>query len=460
MKDAATALRVPDPGIRALFSQEGRWQAWLDVEVALARAEAELGMIPPAAADVIASVARLECLDRGRIVEGLARTGHPLVPVVWELARVCPGDAGHYVHWGATTQNIVDTAEMLLMRRANRVFLGLLADVLEALAALAERTADRPAPGRTHGQHAVPITFGLKVAGWIDELARAAGRLEAAEDQGLFVAMAGGAAGTFASFGAQGVEVQARMGAHLGLPPMSVPSRAIQDRFADHCCRLALLAATCGRVGGEVYTLMKQEFGEAREPVPEGTVGSSTMPQKRNPILAQDLIAGAAEVRAALPLALEAMQIEHEANRANTQMMRRAAHGICETVGDMLARLLVVARGLEVDPARMRRNLDLTGGLILAEVLMLELGRRIGRQAAHDVIYAITEQVMADGGDFADRLAQDPVVTTHLAPEELAGLLDPAAYTGLSRDMAQRQAVVARDTAARLRAGAPARPPA
>jgi len=451
MKDAATAFRVPDPGIRALFAQDSRWQAWLDVEAALARAEAELGMIPVEAADAIASVARLESLDRERITQGLARTGHPLVPLVWELARVCPGDAGNHVHWGATTQNIVDTGEMLLMRRANAIFLALLADVLDALAGVAERTRDLPAAGRTHGQHAVPITFGFKVAAWIDELVRAAGRLEAAEDDGLFVAMAGGAAGTFASFGAQGFEVQARMAAHLGLPPMSLPSRAIQDRFADWCCRLALLGAVCGRIGGELYTLMKQEFGEAREPVPEGTVGSSTMPQKRNPILAQDLVTGAAEVRALLPLALEAMQVEHEADRARTQMMRRAVHGIGETVGDMLARLLVIARGMHVDGERMRRNLDLTGGLILAEVLMLELGRRIGRQQAHDVIYEVSERAMVTGGDFAALLACDDAVTAHLAPEEIAALLDPAAYTGLCREMADTQAASARAAAARMR---------
>jgi adenylosuccinate lyase len=451
MKDAATAFRVPDAGIKDLFSQDSRWQAWLDVEVALARAEAELGMIPEAAAASIAGVARLELLDRARIEEGLARTGHPLVPVVWELSRICPGDAGRYVHWGATTQNILDTAEMLLMRRANGIYLGLLADALEALAGLAERTATMTAAGRTHGQHAVPITFGFKVAAWIDELARAAGRLHAAQADELFVAMAGGAAGTFASFGDQGFDVQQRMGAHLGLPPMSLPSRAVQDRFADYACRLALLATCCGRIGGEVYTLMKQEFAEAREPVPAGTVGSSTMPQKRNPILAQDLLAGAAEVRATLPLALEATQVEHEANRANTQMMRRAVHGICEAVGDMLTRLVLITEGIDVDPKRMLENLDLTGGLILAETLMLELGQRIGRQQAHDVVYDVTEAAMAEGKDFATLLVEAPAVREHLDAGEIHRLLDPAAYTGLCENMARQQAKHARTIAAAIR---------
>ena len=452
MDETATSPRIADPGIRALFTQDSRWQTWLDVEVALAHAEAELGMIPAYAAQAIERAGRLELLERERIVADLARTGHQLVPVVWELSRICEGDAGHYVHWGATTQNILDSAEMLLLRRANRIYLNVLADILDALAELATRTREMPAAGRTHGQHAVPITFGFKIAGWIDELARDADRLIAAEDEQLFVAMLGGAAGTYASFGEQGVELQQRLATRLGLHAMSLPSRAIQDRFADYACRLALLGASCGRIGGEVYTLMKQEFAEAREPVPAGTVGSSTMPQKRNPILAQDLLAGAAAIRSALPLALEAMQTEHEANRANTQMMRRATHSICEVMGDMLARILVIARGLTVDEQRMRQNLDLTGGLILAEALMLELGRHIGRQDAHDVVYEISERAFAPGSNFSQLLAADPRITKHLTAAQIKDLLDPTRYTGQCALLAEQQAATARQKASAIRA--------
>ena len=235
------------------------------------------------------------------------------------------------------------------------------------------------------------------------------------------------------------------------MQPMSVPSRVIQDRFADYACRLALLSATCGRIGGEIYTLMKQEFAEAREPVPAGTVGSSTMPQKRNPILAQDLLTGAADIRTSLPLALEAMQTEHEANRANTQMMRRATHNICKVMGDMLARVLVIARGLTVDEQRMRENLDLTGGLILAEALMLELGRHIGRQDAHDVVYEISERAFAPGSNFGQLLAADPRITEHLTSEQINNLLDPTVYTGQCSQMADEQAALARRKASAIR---------
>lgn len=452
MSESVTSLRIDDPGIRALLTQDSQWQTWLDVEVALAQAEAELGMIPTQAAQAIADAGRLELLDRDRIVVDLARTGHALVPVVWELSRICKDDAGHYVHWGATTQNILDSAEMILLRRANRIYLTLLADILDALAELATRTRSMAAAGRTHGQHAVPITFGFKVAGWIDELARDADRLIAAEKDQLFVVMLGGAAGTFASFGDQGIDLQQRLAKRLGMPAMSLPSRAIQDRFADYACRLALLSASCGRIGGEIYTLMKQEFGEAREPVPAGTVGSSTMPQKRNPILAQDLLTGAADIRTSLPLALEAMQSDHEANRANTQMMRRATHNICTVMGDMLARVLTIARGLTVDEARMRQNLDLSGGLILAEALMLELGRHIGRQEAHDVVYEISEQAFRPGGNFGQLLAADPRIIKHMTAAQINELLDPTLYTGQCALLADQQAELAKRKAGEIRA--------
>jgi len=188
-------MRFTDPGVRPLFDESNRWQSWLDVEVALAKAQAELGIIPTSAADVIASKARLDKLDDAAIREGLLRTGHPLVPLVWELARVCGDKAGGYVHWGATTQNILEAGDNLLLKQAHGIFLKQFSVLLTALANVAERSADMAMPGRTHGQHAVPVTFGYKVAVWIDELVRHVERLRALEER-VFVAMMGGAAGT------------------------------------------------------------------------------------------------------------------------------------------------------------------------------------------------------------------------------------------------------------------------
>jgi 3-carboxy-cis,cis-muconate cycloisomerase len=444
-----TAARVSEPGVRALYHLENRWQAWLDVEAALAEAQAELGIIPQPAADAIARAARLELLDRARIDEGFARTGHTIVPLVWELSRIVGEPYGGWVHWGATTQNITQTGDLIVLRQAHRIFFRLIAEALAAMADLAERGAEMPIAGRTHGQHAVPATFGYKPAVWIDEMIRHVERLRQIAPR-LFVAMLGGGAGTFASLGAQGPAVQAGIAKALGMLPMQVPARTIGDHLAENICLLGLVAATCSKIAREIYALMRTEYGEVEEPVPPGTVGSSTMPQKRNPKLCQDVIAAAAEVRATVPLALEAMQTEHEADRTTSLIMEAAEARACVATGDMLARLVEVLKGLRLDPLRMRKNLDLGGGLIMAEAVMLDLGAAIGRQHAHDVVYDAAQAAFVEGRSFAAVLAEDPQVTVHLDAKAIEELLDPTAYTGLCAEMAREAAARARATAAEI----------
>jgi adenylosuccinate lyase len=444
-----TAARVSDPGVRALYRLENRWQAWLDVEAALAKVQAELGIIPQSAADAITRVARLELLDRVRINEGFARTGHTIVPLVWELSRVTGDPHGGWVHWGATTQNITQTGDLLVLRQAHGIFFRLIAAALLAMADLAERGAEMPIAGRTHGQHAVPATFGYKPAVWVDEMIRHVERLRQLGPR-LFVAMLGGGAGTFASLGARGPAVQAGIGKALGMLPMHVPARTLGDHLAENVCLLGLLAATCGKIAREIYTLMKTEYGEVEEPVPLGTVGSSTMPQKRNPKLCQDIIAASAEVRATVPLALEAMQTEHEADRTTSLVMEAAEARACIATGDMLSRLAEVLKGLRLDPVRMRKNLDLGGGLIMAEAVMLDLGAALGRQHAHDVVYDAAQAAFVEGRPFRALLAEDPRVTAHLDQKAIGKLLDPTAYTGLCSEMARDAAARARATAAEI----------
>src|SRR5256712_212365 len=446
MLEEPTSLRVKDPGVRALFTEAARFQSWLDVEAALAQAQAELGIIPENAAREIVNKAHLKSLDRAAVRAGLEKTGHPLVPLVWELDRVGEGDAGGYVHWGATTQNVTQTGLLLQVRRAHDIFLRQIAVILTTLADLAERTKDDLLPGRTHGQHAVPATFGFKVAVWIDELCRHVERLRGCEGR-VFVAMLGGGAGTLASLGEPGLATQEKMATHLGMRAMSMPARTIGDHQAEYVVLLGMLAATCGKIGREIYTLMKQEFGEVEEPVPPGTVGSSTMPQKRNPKLSQDIIAAAAQVRALVPLALDAMHTEHEADRTTSIMMSRALTQSCELTGDMLQRLVVLFGGLQVFPARMRENLDLSGGLIMAEALMLELGKQIGRQRAHDAVYDAAHAARTQSPPFREVLAADPHVSARLTTPQVDALLDPAHYIGLCRQFAQRGAATARKVA-------------
>jgi 3-carboxy-cis,cis-muconate cycloisomerase len=443
MAHSPTATRLPDAGVSALFTTDARWQAWLDVEAALAKAQAEIGMIPAEVAPVIAEHAKLELFDRGRLAEGFHRTGHTIVPLVWELSRLCGEPAGGYVHWGATTENIVRTGDTLQLRKVHGIFLALIDEILSAMADLAERSADMVMAGRTHGQHAVPVTFGLKVAAWIDALLRTRERLGELEKR-VFVGMLGGGAGSLASFGDQGLVLQAKYSEILGLTPMAVPSRVLVDHQAEYITVLGLFAGSAGLVGQEVYHLMRTEYGEAEEPVPPGTVGSSTMPQKRNPFLCQDIIAGAAQVRALVPLALEAIQTEHEADRTTSVMMRDALQRACVTTGDILIRLREVMRGITLHPERMRANLDLGRGLIMAEALMLSIASAIGRQEAHDVVYDAAQEAGQGHGDFAMLLSADPRVTAHLEPERIQSMLDPTGYTGLSGELARKAAARAR----------------
>ena len=292
-EETPKGARMPDAGIRKLYTIENRWQAWLDVEAALARSQADLGIVPREAAERIAQCAKLTLMDRARIDEADKRTGHTIVPLVWELSRICGEPAGGWVHWGATTQNITQTGDLLVLRQAHRTFIDLILKTLKAMAELAERSADMVIPARTHGQHAVPATFGFKVAVWIDEFIRHLERFRQIEPR-VFVAMLGGAAGTYASLGTQGPAVQAGIAKYLDLVPMRVPARTLGDHLAEYISLLGLFGATGGKIGREIYTLMKTEFGEVEEPVPPGTVGSSTMPQKRNPKVCQEIVAQSA----------------------------------------------------------------------------------------------------------------------------------------------------------------------
>lgn len=423
---------------------DARWQAWLDVEAALARAQAEIGMIPADAAKEITAAAFLDKMDRDRIDDGFRRTAHTLVPLIWELSRLVGEPNGGWVHWGATTQNIMESGDLLILRKVHNILRSQLRTVLTDMAALAETTADMPLPGRTHGQHAVPITFGYKVAGWIDQLLRQLQRMDEAEPR-IFSAVLGGAAGTYASLGKDGRRVQEGLARELGMGSRNVPSRAIIDSFAENVLLMGMLGAIGSRIGREVYEMMKTEFGEVEEPVPPGTVGSSTMPQKRNPKFAQDIVAYAADIRSQVPLALEAVQTEHEADRTTHLMISLAESRACIAAGDMLARMVELFRGLELHPERMRSNLDLSGGLIMAEAVMLDLGRQIGRQHAHDVVYDAAQDTVIKNRPFSELLGNDPRVNQHLSAEAIEDLLDPTAYTGLCADMAHAAAKQVRD---------------
>ena len=436
-------------GIRDMFAERNIYEVYLDVEAALARAQAQLGVIPQSAADKISSSAQIDLLDIDAIHEGLRISGHPLVPIIWELDRVCGEEAGGYIHWGATTQNITQTAKLLVVKRCHDIFLGNLGKLLNILADLAEKSKDYAMPGRTHGQHAVPMTFGHKVAVWIDEILRHIDRLKGCEER-VFVTMLGGGAGTLASVGMEGLHTQELMAKELNMTSMPMPSRTTQDHQAEYVTILALFASTSTKMAREIYTLMKQEYGEAEERITEGQVGSSTMPQKRNPKRSQRIVANAARMRGYVNLSLESMQEEHEADASGDQMINAAIDEVCVITNEIILGLIDLFDGVNLYPERMRRNLDLSGGLIMSEQIMLELGKEIGRQRAHDVVYDAAQKSVNEGRSFLDTLAEEEDVVARLSKDQIAELLDPENYMGLCSYFAETFAARARDRAKEL----------
>lgn len=442
--------RVPNSGIRQLFSDEHRLQCFLDVEAALARAEAAVGLVPKAAAEKIVSTANLEHLDIERIRAGIHKTSHPLMALVTELSEVVGEPDGGWVHWGATTQNITQTGDVLILREAHQIFLGLLGQAFEAMELLAEKGQNMVEAGRTHGQHAVPITFGFKVASWIDECDRHVARLQEVEPR-AFTAMIGGAVGNYASLGEKGPVIQEKMAKLLGLQSMAVPSRAMGDAWAEYVCILGLLASTVGRIAKEVYLLMETEFGELSEPIPAGTIGSSTMPHKRNPQLADDCIAISAQIRSLVPFALESMLHDHEVCGANSAMSEDALQRACVLTGDLLVRFVTILEGMTLNEERMRTNLENSGGLITSEAVMLALGETIGRQYAHEVVYEAAQAVAQGKGSFRELLLNDSRVSEYVDKVALDRLLAPESHTGLSATIAKDAVQRARVLAQQLR---------
>jgi adenylosuccinate lyase len=417
--------------MRRIFSDEGMLQRWLDVEAALAQAEAELGIIPTWAAEEITRKARVELLDLTAIKRDIDRTGHAIVPLIRALQAVCEGEAGQYIHWGATTQDIIDTGTVLQLRDACAIIERELRSIEDLLIALAERHRDTIMPARTHGQHALPTTFGFKVAGWLRETHRHLDRLAEVRPR-LLVGQLGGAVGTMASFGPQALDVQRRTMERLGLGVPDVTWHSSRDRVAELANLLALIAGTFARIANEVYELQKTEFGELEEPFTPGKVGSSTMPHKRNPQLCEAVVMTARTVMHNAGLMLQAMVQEHERDTRAWRMEWHALPESCIMLGAVLHKARLILAGLQVHPERMRQNLDLLRGLLLSEAVMLALAEHVGRQEAHEIVYEVAMPAFERGLPLADALAADPRVARHLDRAAIEELLRPERYLGLA----------------------------
>ena len=423
--------------MRAVFDDLNLLQKWLDYEAALARAEVPTGIVPPEAAAEITRQARAEYMDTAAIKEGIDKTVHPLVSVIWQLSHRCAGEAGRYVHWGATTQDVMDTAIILQIQEAYPLFEQTLADLIAAAAHLAEAHRSTPMAGRTHGQQALPITFGFKVAVWVAEMRRHQARLTECKPR-VLVGEFGGAVGTLAGVGEAGFEINRRLCEELGLNVPEITWHTARDHLAEFATTIAMICATMGKIAHEIIDLQKTEFAEAEEPFEMGKVGSSTMPQKRNPMICEAILTLARLTRRHAATAVDAMLHEHERDWSSFQMEWAYIPELCVMTHGAMLMTQRVLEGLIVYPANMLRNLHATNGLLLAERVMLALGQHIGRQAAHDVIYETAMHAFESQQPFADLLKQNPQVSQHLSAETVDSLLDPVQYTGLSALMVDR----------------------
>ena len=391
-----------DPEILAIWSERATVQAWFDTEAALAAAQAELGMIPHQAAATIAAGADAGPVDLDRMARDILFTQHPFVPALHQLEAQC-GDAAGFVHWGATTQNIFDTGNALLLKRTQSLLLARLADLLHTLSELAGRTRDTPQAGRTHGQHALPITFGFKLAGWMAELRRHGERLQALEPR-VLVARMGGAVAAYAAMEGKGRAVQAGVAARLHLHDGGIPARSAMDHFAEYVNALALLAATIEKIAANLIHLQRTEIAEVAEGHHHGKVGSSTMPQKRNPAALMNLVSLARQVRLRAPAAMDAMVQLDEADGAADHLSGTALREAAVLATSALTGLLRVVGNLHVDAAAMDANLARTRGLIMTEAAMMALAPLIGRNRAHELMYEVAMAAFEAGESLAEAL--------------------------------------------------------
>lgn len=425
------------PEMREIFSDRRTVQAWLDVEVALAEAEAELGIIPDAAAEAIKDVGDAEMYDLAEMKLEMDRTSHPIVPLVRAIGAKCDGDYGEYVHWGATTQDITDTGTMLQIRDAEAVITSRLEALADALLDHVVTHAATAMPGRTHGQHAQPVTFGYKAAVWLDEIRRHQTRMDEMRPR-LLVGQFGGAVGTLAALGDQGLAVREKLMQKLELGEPQITWHTARDRLAELISNMAMIAGTCGKIAHEVYVMQKTEVQEVEEPFPDGKVGSSTMPHKRNPAICEGIIALSRTVRSSLPLAFETLIAEHERDKVGLQTEREFIARTIAQTDAALAKTVVVTEGLDVRSENMRKNLDITKGLTLSEAVMMALGDKLGRQQAHEILYRSCMIAFKEDTTMRDALMHSMEVREILSEEEIDALLDPEAYTGLAARMARQ----------------------
>ena len=422
------------------FSDRARLQGMLDFEAALARAEASTGVIPAAAAPAIVEKCRAELFDAPALAHSSALSGGPAIPLVKHLTALvakADAEAARFVHWGATSQDAIDTGFLLQARAALYQIYGELERLADALAKLARKHSGTPVAARTWMQQALPTSFGLIVAGWLDALERHIVRLAEVRHRAL-VLQFGGAVGTLAALGNRGPDVAKALGAELKLDVPDLPWHSHRDRMAELAATLALLTGTLGKIARDISLHMQTEMGEIFEPAGEGRGGSSTMPHKRNPVVSAVVLAAATRVPGLTATMLSAVVQENERGLGGWHAEWETLPEIFSLTVGALHHLTDAVSGLEIDAEKMAANLDITHGLIFAEAVQMALAPALGRLPAHDLVQSASKRAIAEKRPLKDVLAADRHVSKHLPKAELARLFDPLQYLGSAQAFIER----------------------
>ncbi|MGG4033891.1 adenylosuccinate lyase [Paenibacillus cisolokensis] len=423
--------------MRQVWSDENRLQKHLDVEAALALAEAEVGLIPAEAAETIAAKAKVELMNIHEIAQEVQKVKHSLMPTLKALQKLCGAEHGEWVHYGATTQDIVDTGMMLQLKEAHRIIVRDLRAVAREMARLAREYRDTPIAGRSHGVQGLPTTFGFKIAVLLDEVIRHLDRLREAESR-VFTGVLAGGVGTYASFGPLGPEVERLTMKRLGLQAPNICWHSSRDRSAEYAGLLGMISGTLGKMGNELYNLMRTELDEVEEPFTSGKIGSSTMPHKRNPAALEGLASLTKPIRYNAALVQESMIVEHERDAMSWRGEWIAIPESCIYLAAQLASAKNILAGLVVKPENMLRNLNMLGGLLLSERVMFVLAKPMGKQTAHEVVYELCMKSVEEGIPFRDVLMADERVREAVGKEELENLMDPSSYLGSAPQIVDR----------------------
>ncbi|MDO9075369.1 MAG: adenylosuccinate lyase family protein [Rubrivivax sp.] len=423
--------------MRRVWSDENRTAKYIDVERALAKVQARLGLIPQEAADEIVSHCELSQIDMVRLRQQTERIGYPILGVVTQINQLCRDKLGEYVHWGATTQDITDTATVLQIREALTIVDDELAAIASALAKLAKEHRLTPVIGRSNLQQAIPVTFGYKMAGILSAVLRHRERIAQLRER-VLVGEFAGAAGTLASLEAGAMETQAGLCAELGLKQPVIAWHTIRDNIAEVGAVLGLIGGTLGKLSMDVKLMMQTEVAEVFEPYHHGRGSSSTMPQKRNPIASCYIHAAISVVRQHAAALMDAMVADHERSTGPWEIEWIVLPEAFCLMAGALKQSRAVLEGLEVDPLAMRRNIDMTQGLVMSEAVMMGLGKFIGREYAHDLVYDLCRASLARNTPLIELLVAHPEIHKHVDRAALEAMLDPANYLGQSGVMVDR----------------------